>query len=306
MSTPSSPRPILKKRASSRYLSVCGSLDKDLSLLRKTVQFSPERDYQIFQAHSPDVYDRSPLKVPANHCELPERGYKGSPSRGRERRLASSGSERIFPSSPERAMSMHELVKALPVFEDDDDEMDLKPLHFRRPNTPAPCLGSFFDDDGEDIVPVLSLGHAHTLPPLVSDRSESDESETTSPPPEPSELCSSTYLLTCSHLTHSSSAWTTSQNADAAFTLRGPQSGALSEKPIQPLKYPKQLSLSSTSQPAVFQKRPRLAAQRHKIPFELTQVPAHEDDVFADTSPGVMCESWAVSDSDNISCLGGF
>ena len=117
MSTPSSPRPILKKRASSRYLSVCGSLDKDLSLLRKTVQFSPERDYQIFQAHSPDVYDRSPLKVPANHCELPERGYKGSPSRGRERRLASSGSERLFPSSPERAMSMHELVKALPALD---------------------------------------------------------------------------------------------------------------------------------------------------------------------------------------------
>ncbi|KAK7690405.1 hypothetical protein QCA50_007063 [Cerrena zonata] len=297
MSFPSSPRPILKKHDLSRsptwFLQTPNSLDGDLFALRKNVQFSPEN--KTFLTHPSDEYDRSPIKVSYNTCEIPDRDSRGSPSRRRGRRSSNKRPEGLLQASPTGTPSTYEMVMASPVFEEDNDEAELTSRRFERPNTPIPSFGRhLLDDDDDDELADLGQAHAPTLPPLVRDSSESDESDVTSPSLEPPQF-----------------SWTTESNAlKTALTLGGPRYGSPSRKTSEVLarsvKYPAQLSLSSTSQPAVFQKRSRLNAQRHRIPLEFTQTPSHERDVFDDTA-GVICESWVVSaPNDDATCLDGF
>lgn len=194
MSFPSSPRPILKTRAPSRsptrYINIPSSLDMDPFSLRKTVQFSPGK--QTFPAHSPDVYDRSPIKVSFNTCEIPDRDTKGSPSRRRGRRQSQGGPEGLFPASPTRALNMYELVQTLPACEEEDGEMGISSLRFKRPNTPIPSFGKLSHENEDELI-IPGQAHLPLLPSLVPDSSESEESDITSPPLESSEFCPSSH-----------------------------------------------------------------------------------------------------------------
>ncbi|CAL1712683.1 unnamed protein product [Somion occarium] len=304
MFVPSSPRPILKKRVSSHSPSrhdgeVRDIRSRDLAATRKAVQFSPGKTLtQTFPAHPPDVYDRSPIKVSFNQCELPRRNGGGRDrSPCRERGRSRSMSEDIFPS-PIRSPKMPGLIQSLPVFEeeeDDDDEADgdTVPLRFGRPNTPLPALNFNEEDEDEDDdkLPLMPLSHTPTLPPLVTDSSESDDSDviSTSPPSE------------------RQLSWTTSQDAlQTAFSMMNLRDEKRVNNFTRSTKYPDMLSLSSSSQPAAFQQRPRINARRHHVPVELTQGDSDDDeDVFSNTT-GVACDSWVLTSHDEKGCLGGF
>jgi len=69
------PRPILKRVSTSSGSSFSASPSPSPSM---KVHFPPHASLtQSFTAHSPSVYDRTPIRVAPNLCELPERGCPG-------------------------------------------------------------------------------------------------------------------------------------------------------------------------------------------------------------------------------------